>query len=379
MQGVRLKKESYRTMLACGTPDAVDRYRQAKQISHGPDGPGGKNSGLGGVREGLRQGTGEENSADSQVDPPRIQEEQCGFRPGRGTLDQLYTLRRVLEGLWEFAQPVHMCFVDLEKAFDRVPRGILWEECSANDVVLLASSGQDLQHVLERFAAECEAAGMRISTSKSEAMVLSTGKGWRALSGSRFTGQSTLPTLTYGHELWVMTERTRSLDTSARNEFPPSAGWLGASLRDRVRSSVTREELGVEPLLLRIERSQLRWLGHLFRMPPGRLPREVFQAYVPPGGGPGEDPGHAGETMSLSWLAWERLGSPPGRAGGSVWGEGSLGISAQTAASATRSRTKRMKMDGWMDSHQLLHMYMQYLGKKQVSSRFFMVIFGENS
>ncbi|KAI3371832.1 hypothetical protein L3Q82_006714 [Scortum barcoo] len=29
----RLKKESYRAMLACGTPDAVDRYRQAKQAA----------------------------------------------------------------------------------------------------------------------------------------------------------------------------------------------------------------------------------------------------------------------------------------------------------------------------------------------------------
>ena len=39
-------------------------------------------------------------------------------------------------------------------------------------MVLLAPSGQDLQHVLWWVAANCEAAEMRISTSKSEAMVL---------------------------------------------------------------------------------------------------------------------------------------------------------------------------------------------------------------
>ncbi|TWW59868.1 Gamma-enolase [Takifugu flavidus] len=58
---------------------------------------------------------------------PRIQEEQCGFPPGHGTVDQLYTVSRVFEGAWEFAQPVHMCFV----AFDRVLWGVLLEQgCS---------------------------------------------------------------------------------------------------------------------------------------------------------------------------------------------------------------------------------------------------------
>ena len=43
----------------------------------------------------------------------------------------------------------------------------------ANDVVFLTASNSDLQLSLGRFAAECEAAGMKISTSISEAMVLS--------------------------------------------------------------------------------------------------------------------------------------------------------------------------------------------------------------
>jgi len=49
----------------------------------------------------------------------------------------------------------------------------------------------------------------------------------------------------------------------------------GVSLRDKVRGSVIREGLGVEPLLLRVGRSQLRWFGHLVRMPPGKCSRHV--------------------------------------------------------------------------------------------------------
>ncbi|TWW63643.1 hypothetical protein D4764_03G0006510 [Takifugu flavidus] len=100
----------------------------------------------------------------------------------------------------------------------------------------------------------------------------------------------------------------------------------GLSLRDRVRSSAIREELGVEPLLLCIERSQMRCLGHLVRMPPGHLPGEVFRA-CPSGRRP---PGRTRTRWRdyVSRLVWERLGIPPERAGRSSWGEGSLGLSA---------------------------------------------------
>ncbi|KAI3375690.1 hypothetical protein L3Q82_003994 [Scortum barcoo] len=121
----------------------------------------------------------------------------------------------------------------------------------------------------------------------------------------------------------------------------------GRSLRDRVRSFRSfGRSFEVEPLLLRIERSQLRWLGHLFRMPPGRLPREVFQACP-----------HREEASGrprtrwrdyVSRLAWENASGSPGRAGGSVWGEGGLGISAQTAASSDPVPDQADE-NGWMD------------------------------
>ncbi|KAI3365359.1 hypothetical protein L3Q82_010444 [Scortum barcoo] len=160
---------------------------------------------------------------------------------------------------------------------------------------------QDLQHVLERFAAECEAAGMRISTSKSEAMVLRPEKGG-----------------------------------------VPSPAGFGHSGGARSRAAAPSH----------IERSQLRWLGHLFRMPPGRLPREVSQA-CPTGRRPRGRPRTRWRDY-VSRLAWERLSGSPGRAGGSVWGEGGLGISAQTAASMTRIPDQADEngwMDGWMDNY----------------------------
>lgn len=55
-----------------------------------------------------------------------VNEEQCGFQRGRGTVGHLFTLARPHNGSWEFAHLVYVNFVDLEKAFHWVPRRVLW-------------------------------------------------------------------------------------------------------------------------------------------------------------------------------------------------------------------------------------------------------------
>ena len=51
---------------------------------------------------------------------------QFGFTGGRGTVDAIFVLRQVQEKFIEKKKDLWMAFVDLEKAFDRVPWAVLW-------------------------------------------------------------------------------------------------------------------------------------------------------------------------------------------------------------------------------------------------------------
>ncbi|KAK3534172.1 hypothetical protein QTP86_002515 [Hemibagrus guttatus] len=163
----------------------------------------------------------------------------------------------------------------------------------------VSNVSQDLQHALGQFAAECKAAGMRIITFKSKAMVLDRKKvacprqvggefipqveefkylgvlfmseGRMERETDRWIGAAAavmqsmywfvvvkkelsrkvklsiyqsiyVPTLTYGHELWVMTERTRSRIQVAEMSFLHRVA--GLSLRDKHSLSNTTHLYG---------------------------------------------------------------------------------------------------------------------------------------
>ena len=116
-----------------------------------------------------------------------------------------------------------------------------------------------------------------------------------------------VPILTYGHESWVMTERMRSQVQASEMRFLRRIE--GVTLFNKVRSSEIRKSLNIEPLLLRIERSQLRWFGHVSRMPQERLPKQALLAKANgrrPVGRP-----RTRWTDYIEDLWWNRLGLRP--------------------------------------------------------------------
>ena len=55
-----------------------------------------------------------------------ILENQFSFMPRRLTMEVIYLLRRLLKRYRDKKKDLHMIFIDLEKAHDKIPRYLIW-------------------------------------------------------------------------------------------------------------------------------------------------------------------------------------------------------------------------------------------------------------
>ena len=64
----------------------------------------------------------------------KLLEYQCGFRPDRSVQDHIHTLRQLSETTYRYDRKVHVCFIDLQKAFDSIKREELWKALKEHEV-----------------------------------------------------------------------------------------------------------------------------------------------------------------------------------------------------------------------------------------------------
>ncbi|VDO19860.1 unnamed protein product [Heligmosomoides polygyrus] len=75
---------------------------------------------------------------------------QCGFVAGCGTVDAIYTARLLIEKHREKQKPVHIAFLDLKKAFARVPREVIWYALRRHGVLKSSQSGCEISTLVQR-------------------------------------------------------------------------------------------------------------------------------------------------------------------------------------------------------------------------------------
>ena len=72
-----------------------------------------------------------------------LSDHQARFRQGRGCIDQIATLRIIVEQSLEFDSSLYINFVDYEKAFDSLDRDTLWKLLQQQKIITLIRNTYD--------------------------------------------------------------------------------------------------------------------------------------------------------------------------------------------------------------------------------------------
>ncbi|KER20731.1 hypothetical protein T265_10784 [Opisthorchis viverrini] len=93
------------------------------------------------------------------------------FRPGRGCIDQIFTLRQVLEQRHTDKRPIILVFLNFQAAFDMVDRSFFLtrlptKECPRNDIVLIFEEEVKAEVFLDELTEIIPSFGMHLASTK---------------------------------------------------------------------------------------------------------------------------------------------------------------------------------------------------------------------
>ncbi|VDP07609.1 unnamed protein product [Heligmosomoides polygyrus] len=164
-----------------------------------------------------------------------------GFVSGCGTIDAIHVARLLLEKHCEKQKPVHVAFLDMEKAFDRVPREVIWYALRQYNV---PEEIIDLDQVAFADDVLCDRKIPEHLKSKVYRTVVR-------------------PVAMYGAMCWLATKELEMRPSVIETKM---LRWTARVTRmGGIRNEAIRQKFGVTPIADKMREARLRWYDHVLR------------------------------------------------------------------------------------------------------------------